>query len=190
MNTPRLSRFALLAFSLAIVLTGILFLNFLDSERANTRLDFEQAAQAPGWLSVMRGDEQPETEEYGISSFVFRADRPFHPRRFWDFLHANWLGVLRSKGWFWLATRPKLGGVWSLAGGSGIHQCAGYWSTGPRQELVFIGQNMERDLMLGTLERALLTDSEMFGGEMSWAGLDDPFPAWRETAQTDDAAAV
>jgi len=141
---------------------------------------FEQAAQAPGWLSVMRGEEQPETEEYGISSFVFRADRPFHPQRFWDFLHANWPGLLRSKGWFWLATRPKLGGVWSLAGGSGIHQCAGYWSDAPRQELVFIGQNMERDLMLGTLERALLTEEEMSGGKAAWADFEDPFPAWVE----------
>ena len=154
----------------------------------NTGLfDFEQAAQAPGWLSIMRGEEQPETEEYGISSFVFRADRPFHPQRFWDFLHANWPGMLRSKGWFWLATRPKLGGVWSLAGGSGVHQCAGYWSTEPRQELVFIGQNMERDSMVGVLERALLTAEEMSGGETTWVDFDDPFPAWVERELPQDA---
>lgn len=160
------------------------------SDVLNTGLfDFEQAAQAPGWLSVMRGDEQPETEEYGISSFAFRADRPFHPQRFWDFLHANWPGVLRSKGWFWLATRRKLGGVWSLAGGSGIHQCAGYWSDTPRQELVFIGQNMERDLMLAILERALLTPEEMSGGESSWADLDDPFPEWREREEASEPTA-
>jgi len=151
------------------------------------RFDFEQAAQAPGWLSVMRGEEQPETEEHGISSFVFRADRPFHPQRFWDFLHADWPGVLRSKGWFWLATRPKLGGMWSMAGGSGIHQCSGYWSTDPRQELVFIGQSMERDLMLGTLERALLTAEEMSGGEIAWTDFDDPFPEWREAEPADQA---
>jgi G3E family GTPase len=160
------------------------------SDVLNTGLfDFEQAAQAPGWLSVMRGDEQPETEEYGISSFAFRADRPFHPQRFWDFLHANWPGVLRSKGWFWLATRRKLGGVWSLAGGSGIHQCAGYWSDTPRQELVFIGQNMERDLMLGILERALLTPEEMSAGEVAWATLEDPFPEWREREEASEPTA-
>lgn len=160
------------------------------SDVLNTGLfDFDQAAQAPGWLSVMRGDEQPETEEYGISSFVFRADRPFHPQRFWDFLHANWPGVLRSKGWFWLATRPKLGGVWSLAGGSGIHQCAGYWSDTPRQELVFIGQNMERDLMLGILERALLTPEEMAAGDAAWATLEDPFLEWREREEASEPTA-
>ena len=147
----------------------------------NTGLfDFEKAAQAPGWLAVMRGDEQPETEEYGISSFVFRADRPFHPQRFWNFLHAAWPGMLRSKGWFWLATRPALGGSWSLAGGSGVHQCAGYWRSTPGQELVFIGQNMERELMMETLERALLTPAEFASGEAAWAKLPDPFPEWRE----------
>ncbi len=156
------------------------------------RFDFEQAAQAPGWLAVMRGDELPETEEYGISNFVFRADRPFHPQRFWDFLHEDWHGLLRSKGWFWLATRPSLGGSWSQAGGTGVHQCAGFWQETPRQELVFIGQSMPRERMMATLEAALLTPAEEALGAALWAEVfADPFPAWNveEAAQQEEAHA-
>jgi len=144
--------------------------------------DFEQAAQAPGWLSVMRGDEQPETEEYGIGSFVFRSDRPFHPQRFWDLLHMDWPGLLRSKGWFWLASRPRLGGLWSQAGGSAVHQCAGYWQEPPRQELVFIGQSVPQAEMTAALDAALLTREEFALGETGWGMFDDPFPEWREAA--------
>ena len=161
------------------------------AELLNTgRFDFAAAAEAPGWMAVMRGDEQPETEEYGISSFVFRADRPFHPERFWNFLHAHWPGMLRSKGWFWLASRPTLGGLWNLAGGSGMHQCAGYWSDTPRQELVFIGQHMERDRILASLHAALLTDAEFAKGAATWTRLPDPFPEWREadSPSADDPA--
>ena len=160
----------------------------LDAVLNTGLFDFEKAAGAPGWMAVMRGDEQPETEEYGISSFVFRADRPFHPQRFWDFLHADLPGILRSKGWFWLASRPKFGGLWSLAGGSGVHQCAGYWTTTPLQELVFIGQSMERDEMIGMLESALLTPEEMSAGEDAWATYEDPFPEWKE--ESDKSAEV
>jgi G3E family GTPase len=144
------------------------------------RFSFEQAALAPGWLSVMRGDEQPETEEYGIGSFVFRSDRPFHPRRFWNFLHGEWRGLLRSKGWFWLASRPRLGGLWSQAGGAAVHQCAGYWQEPPRQELVFIGQSLSQSAMTKALEQALLSPEEMALGETAWGTFDDPFPEWRE----------
>jgi G3E family GTPase len=150
--------------------------------------DFEQAARAPGWLSVLRGEEQPETEEYGIGSFVFRSDRPFHPVRFWDFLHRDWPGLLRSKGWFWLATRPQLGGAWSQAGGVGTHQCAGFWSAPPQQELVFIGRHLDQDLMRHTLEAALMSTEEAAGGEASWALLPDPFPEWSVHEVSEGAA--
>lgn len=80
--------------------------------------DFEQAQLAPGWLKEMRGEHIPETEEYGISSFTYTARRPFYPQRFYDFLHneRGYGKLLRSKGYFWLASRPFYAGQWSQAG--------------------------------------------------------------------------
>ena len=158
----------------------------LHSILGTGRFNFEHAAAAPGWLAVMRGDELPETEEYGISSFVFRSSSPFHPQRFWDFLHSDWPGLLRSKGWFYLASRPSLGGLWSQAGGSGIHQCAGYWSESPRQELVFIGQHMDKNLMLAALTNALLSPDEL---ALPPSSLPDPFPEWRDSSPAEPALA-
>ena len=170
------------------------------------RFDFAQAQQAPGWMKVMRGEEQPETEEYGIGSFVYRARRPFHPRRFWKFIHQNWPGLLRSKGHFWLATRMEHAGLWQQAGGTGVHQCAGFWwaavdkdywptdkaslaaikrlSVKPhgdrRQELVFIGQQLDEPKMRAALDAALLTEREMTQGVEAWSRLSDPFPEWKQ----------
>lgn len=173
----------------------------------NTNLfDFEKAAQAPGWMKEMRGEHTPETEEYGISSFVYRARRPFHPTRFWEFLHSGWKGVLRSKGFFWLASRMDLTGLWSQAGGSASAEAAGMWYAAlpkgdwpdeleaqrqiqsdweepwgdRRQELVFIGADMDRGLLLEGLSRCLLTDPEMARGPNGWADLSDPFPEWSD----------
>lgn len=94
----------------------------------NTQLfDFDEVAQAPGWLKELRGEHTPETEEYGISSFVYRARRPFHPERFYDLVQAEWPGVVRSKGFFWLAAEPTLAYSWSQAGAMARHGLAGYW---------------------------------------------------------------
>lgn len=168
--------------------------------------DFEKAASAPGWLKEIRGEHVPETEEYGISSFVFRARRPMHPERFWEFLHSEWGGVVRSKGFFWLATRMDVTGVWSQAGGSGAAEPAGTWYAAirkdewpddpanlreieahweepwgdRRQELVFIGAEMDRAALLEDLAQCLLTDDEMAGGPEAWGKLPDPFGAWTE----------
>ena len=139
--------------------------------------DFEAAAQAPGWQKALRGEEVAETEEYGISSFTYRASVPFHPQRLWDFLHEGWDGVIRSKGFFWLATRPDLAGTWSQAGGSASIECAGYWDGDvPKQELVFIGAHIDRAALLAGLDAALLTDTERADG--TWSTSPDPFPAW------------
>jgi len=170
------------------------------------RFDFEKAQQAPGWLKEMRGEHTPETEEYGISSFTYQARRPFHPERFHAFLNGvgRFGNLLRSKGYFWLATRNDFAGSWSQAGGIMRHGMAGlFWASMPdeywpedkeyrdiilqkwlspygdrRQELVFIGQNLDKPAMIAALDDCLLSDHEMELGVRGWAELADPFPAW------------
>ncbi|SHL05162.1 zinc metallochaperone GTPase ZigA [Halomonas caseinilytica] len=167
---------------------------------------FERASQAPGWLKEMRGEHQPETEEYGVSSFVYRARRPFHPQRFFDQLHERGFGdrLLRSKGFFWLASRPRHAGQWSQAGGIAHYGLAGmfwkaipeaHWPTEPtfrqrilekwqepfgdmRQELVFIGQEMDEDAIRRALDDCLLDDEQLQAGLDAWLALPDPFPSW------------
>lgn len=166
--------------------------------------DFEQAAQAPGWLKELRGEHIPESEQYGISSFVYRARRPFHPQRFWALIHTEWAGVLRSKGYFWLASRYDFAGNWAQAGGACRHAAAGLWwsavdaSQWPddpeylvqirknldpqfgdrRQELVLIGIGMDETALRARLDACLLNDDEMALGPQGWQNLPDPFPAW------------
>ena len=91
------------------------------------RFDMEKAQSSAGWIKELKNIHTPETEEYGIGSFVFLARRPFHPKRFWDFMHTEWPGLLRSKGYFWLATRHNMIGMWSQAGGSAEYRAVGYW---------------------------------------------------------------
>ncbi|KRP62952.1 zinc metallochaperone GTPase ZigA [Pseudomonas trivialis] len=174
------------------------------------RFDFERAAQAPGWLQEMRGEHVPETEEYGIASTAYRARRPFHPQRFFDFIDRPWVNgkLLRSKGFFWLASKHQDAGSWSQAGGLMRHGFAGRWwrfvpksqwpedeesvaaimgnwqlSTGDcRQELVFIGQNIDFAQMRAELDACLLTDEEMALGVEGWRLLADPFGPWYEEA--------
>ena len=174
------------------------------------RFDFERAAQAPGWLQELRGEHVPETEEYGIASTAYRARRPFHPQRFFDFIDRPWVNgkLLRSKGFFWLASKHQDAGSWSQAGGLMRHGFAGRWwrfvpksqwpqdeesiaaimgnwqlSTGDcRQELVFIGQNIDFTLLRAELDACLLNDEEMAQGVDGWRLLADPFGPWYEEA--------
>ena len=177
----------------------------------NTGLfDFERAQLAPGWLKEMRGEHVPETEEYGIGSFSYVARRPFHPEKFYQFLHnTQALGkLMRSKGFFWLASRPEFAGQWSQAGGVAHYGFAGmFWKSIPkenwptdeaylesiqknwvepfgdmRQELVFIGQGLNKEAMTRTLDECLLSEDELLQGRAYWATLNDPFPEWRESA--------
>jgi G3E family GTPase len=144
--------------------------------------DFDKAAAAPGWLQELRGEHVPETAEYGISSFVYRADRPFHPARLWALLSKTetWEGVLRSKGFLWLASRHQLAALWSQAGHGGTCEAAGFWDEqeGGRQELVFIGVEMEEEPLRRKLDAALLTPDELALGPQGWRDFPDPFPDW------------
>ncbi|MGF1711489.1 zinc metallochaperone GTPase ZigA [Vibrio kagoshimensis] len=180
----------------------------LDAVLDTQNFSFEKAQQAPGWLKEMRGEHIPETEEYGISSFAYHARRPFHPEKFYDFLHnaEDYGKLIRSKGYFWLATRPEFVGQWSQAGGIARYGAAGmFWKAIPkeewptdqesldainniwqepygdmRQELVFIGQGLEQEKLIARLNECLLTEDEMEQGGDYWLSLEDPFPEWEE----------
>jgi G3E family GTPase len=105
----------------------------------NTRMfDYDRAEQSAGWLKELNNEHTPETEEYGISSFVFRDHRPFHPERFWQYVNRDWpANVIRSKGLFWLASRPDLALIWSQAGGSlRAEQYGRWWAAIPRHDRI------------------------------------------------------
>ena len=180
----------------------------VDDILGTNLFDFERAQQAPGWLKEMRSEYVPETEEYGISSFSYLARRPFHPQKFYDVVHntRDFGKLLRSKGYFWLATRPEFAGQWSQAGGIARYGFSGMfwkavpkesWPTEPeylesiesqwvepfgdmRQELVFIGQNLNQTAFSQALDDCLLTEEEVLRGRNYWETLADPFPAWQE----------
>ena len=170
--------------------------------------DFEKAKEAPGWLKEMRGDHTPETEEYGITSFSYVARRPFLPEKFFNFVHdtQKFGKLIRSKGYFWLGSRLEYAGQWSQAGGIARYGFAGmFWRSVPkkdwptdeeslktirenwvepfgdmRQELVFIGQNLDQESMIKALDDCLVSEDDMLKGEEFWTSLEDPFPPWQE----------
>jgi len=163
--------------------------------------DSERASAHEGWLDSLV-EHTPETEEYGISNFIYERRVPFHPQRFYDCLQKEWPGVIRSKGVFWLATRLKYAGMWSQAGAVSRHQFAGYfWAAVPkkhwpedqshidrvwdgengdcRQELVLIGQKMDQKALTAMLDECLLSEDEIATNEKKWHKLfPDPFPKW------------
>lgn len=171
----------------------------------NTQLfQFERAAESPGWLREMRGTHVPETLEYGIKSFVYQVHKPMHPERLRQFLDAHWPGVIRSKGFFWVASRMDYSIEWSQAGGScriepgamffaamdkerwpqdslllrDLHQswCEPFGDR--RQQLVLIGIEMDESQLRADLDACLLTNDEMVMGVNGWRDFTDPFPQW------------
>lgn len=176
-------------------------------EILNTRLfDFEEAQSSAGWQKELQAENHtPETEEYGICSFVFRNQKPFHPRRFWKYLNEEYPdGIIRAKGLFWLASRPNIALNFSQAGGSSRLEKAGVWwcsmshaerirytsyvdnaayiesrwsiQWGDRMnELVFIGKDIEKEKTIADLEKCLLQDNEQYLYDKK-IKFDDPFP--------------
>lgn len=141
------------------------------------------AADSPGWDEEIADGHTPETEEYGISSMTFRADRPFHPTRLADAIN-QMTRILRSKGFCWIASRPTIAAIWSQAGPNLVIEPAQYWSTtdiAPGQEIVFIGIKLDRDEVQRLLTEALLTETEMQAGDAAWSAFPDPLPAWGVT---------
>jgi G3E family GTPase len=178
----------------------------------NTGLfDFDKASQAPMWLKEMRGEHTPETEEYGISSFVFSSPKPFHPERFKELLDMKWEGVIRAKGFFWLATKPDFAAEFSQAGGIRRFNPIGtWWATKSReewptevdrvaeikanwhpvfgdrkQEIVVIGSQEHFAAIKEALELALLTDEEIKLGFEGWKNFIDPFPSWKKLTENE-----
>ncbi|OIQ16921.1 MAG: GTP-binding protein [Flavobacterium sp. MedPE-SWcel] len=175
-------------------------------EILNTKLfDFEEAQNSAGWQKELQAESHtPETEEYGISSFVFRSQKPFHPEKFWEYLNSKYpSGIIRAKGLFWLASRPDKALNLSQAGGSFRMEGAGVWwcsmpyaermqyssfienrdiieerwdkEWGDRiNELVFIGQDIDKEKMCADLEKCLLNnEQDVFGENIKF---NDPFP--------------
>ncbi len=172
--------------------------------------NFEESAESENWIAELeKGHHTPETEEYGISSFVFRDSRPLHPQRFWDYISEEWpAGVIRSKGLFWLASRPSKALSWGQAGGSLRAEPAGtWWAAIPEKErlyypaylenelrirqrwhpefgdrmneLVIIGQDLLKQQILRELETCLCTATEI-RQMASGMNFRDPFPKWEE----------
>lgn len=172
------------------------------------KFDFDKAKEAPGWLQEIRGEHVPETEEYGIGSFTFTARLPFNPIKLHRFLTLplSTGKLIRSKGFFWIASQPQRALIWSQAGGIYHHQSGGYfWKAIPkhhwpkdresmefikskwqepfgdmRQELVFIGQGLDKEAMISELESCLLTKEELKAGMEYWMQIDDPFDTSKE----------
>ena len=179
------------------------------------KFDMAEAAAMPGWLAELRGEHVPETEEYGISSFVYQARKPFHPHRLYDFLVHGWRygNLVRSKGYFWLASRFDQAGSWSQAGGIMNHGFAGlFWAAVPtedwpadeanqasindkfeapygdrRQEIVFIGQGLMQADACEALDACLLTWQELAAGPEAWKAYPDPFPQWIQEIEETEA---
>jgi G3E family GTPase len=173
-------------------------------EVLNTGLfDFDKAQEHPLWYKELNGfaDHVPETEEYGVRSFVYRERRPFDPQKFQDFIQRNWTGVIRAKGFFWLATRPDHVGELGQAGALVRTEKHGLWWASisrnrwphhpewhldpvwgdRRQELVFIGVDAMNEADLRAQLDACLVNATEFTPH-KWEDLFDPFPSWAPQA--------
>lgn len=172
------------------------------------RFDFEKASNSAGWIKELNATHTPETEEYGIGSFVFRDKRPFHPQRFWNWLTSDYpANIIRSKGMFWILSREDDAISWSQAGGSLRADKAGtWWASMPfhertqysyfldsqasieanwdaqfgdrHNEIVFIGQDLDKDALIAEIKTCLCTDIEIQQVRGGHKKLKDPFPVW------------
>jgi G3E family GTPase len=178
------------------------------------KFDLERAAAMPGWAHELEGRHTPETEEYGISSFVLRSHDPLHPQRFADFMEQPFTGLLRAKGYVWLASRPGWVVSYSRAGNVATHEPIGqWWAAAPRDrwpdkgsperagieknwhepygdrinEVVFIGTHMDRAAIEQAWKSMHLNFTERRKGTKGWTELKDPFPSWERTPELEMA---
>jgi len=173
--------------------------------------DMTEAERMPGWYQELQGNHVPETLEYNISSFVFRAQKPFHPDRLDKLLQAGLENVIRSKGLLWVAGLHSCAMVWGHAGECVHIEEGSPWLHGSvdiadwpadtpeehknakygdrRQELVFIGQNLNEAGIRNSLNEALVTDDEFEKGPDAWASWENPFRTVAEEEDTEECAA-
>lgn len=178
------------------------------------QFDLEQASSNPGWARELEGKHLPETEAYGIESFVLRSHEPLHPQRFADFMEMPLPGLIRAKGYVWLASRPDWVVSYSRAGNTATHEPVGrWWAAAPRErwpakgtdertnidarwkephgdrmnELVFIGKSMDRAAIESAWKAMHLNFTETRKGKKGWLELRDPFPQWHQTTETTTA---
>jgi len=168
--------------------------------------DDERHEWRPGWMHLLKRAPLAADDSDDGGTFVYRAKRPFHPFRFWMWMQEDCPGVLRSKGYFWIASQPKTCYMWSQAGANCLYERLGrWWAAIPdrhwpkeeaalqelrkvwdlefgdrRNELAFIGEHLDRDELQRRLDACLLSGSELSSDEELWRALRDPFkkPSW------------
>jgi G3E family GTPase len=169
------------------------------------KFDLQRASEMAGWARELAGLHTPESEEFGIASFVLRNRLPLHPQRFDAFLDQPFPGLMRAKGYVWLASRPEWAVAYSRAGQIATAEPVGqWWASGGKErwppagdpqrseieaiweepygdrlnELVFIGRDLNRAAIEKAFAACLLTPQELAGGMAAWRRLPDPFPDW------------
>lgn len=177
------------------------------------RFNMDRAAAMPGWARELEGKHTPETEQYGISSYTVRFREPLHTERFLDFIECPIPGLVRAKGYVWLASRPEWVISYSRAGNKATIEPVGqWWANAPESrrpalgtserkalderwqapygdrinELVFIGRHLKREDIDEALKRAKLNFTETRKGMSHWRTMSDPLPQW---ARSDGLAA-
>jgi G3E family GTPase len=166
-------------------------------------------AITPGWKRALNGAAFPDADAHRISSLLYRERRPFHPQRLREFLGESWPGVVRSRGVFWIASRPDQAAELSQAGAARRYRAVSTWWAATlegrnyaagdvsdflgvrwdpdfgdrRQEIIFVGIGLDAEALKERVDACLLTDDELRGGQARWQLLDDPFPMWPEVAR-------
>jgi G3E family GTPase len=184
----------------------------LDTVIGTKLFNQEQAEAFDDWMESVNEVDKSEALEYGIDNFVYTARRPFHPGRLEAWFNTEWSGVIRSKGYFWLATRMSKIGYWSQSGAICERKMLGYWwAAAPRthwpedknsleyieglfqepfgdrrQEIVIIGVDVDKDAIIKGFNNALLTDDELSQGEEAWKAYEDPFLPWDDLVFTEE----
>ena len=176
----------------------------LDAVLNTGLFDYDKAASSAGWIRELQGEHVPETHAYGISSFTYQTAHPFDAEKLWAFINEDehWEGVLRSKGFFWVASDHQVAYEWAQAGGVNHVNPAGmWWAAIPRehwehpeqerpdeqpdwhprfgdraQQLVFIGQRMNEQAMRAQLDACLLEQELVLADSSSWSKMPNPFP--------------